>query len=141
MGLVWASGGPLGLGDPWASVWTCLDLSDKLLISAADLEAEVGGLTEPHNLAMRKQEWVLPQSLRGRRERCGDLLHFAISGVLAFFGRQDRHRDCEQVGGVPRNARKEQAGEGQHSLDKGTGWSTGRPVLSVPKVVFRGLLL
>lgn len=121
---VWA----LGLGDPWASVWTCLDLSDKLLISAAYLETGVGGLTESHSLAMRKQGWVLPQNLRGRREHYGDLLHFAISGVLAVFGTHDRHQDCEQVDGVPRNARKEQAGEGQHSLDKGTGWSIGWPV-------------
>ena len=110
MGLVWASGGPLGLGDPRTSVWTCLDLSDKLLISAAYLEAGVGALTEPHSLAMRKEEWVLPQSLRGRRERYGDLLHSVISGVLAIFGRHDRHQDCEQVGGVPEMQEKTRQG-------------------------------
>lgn len=119
--------GALGLGDPWASVWTSLDLSDKLLISAAYLEAGVGGLTEPHSLAMRKEEWVLPQNLREGGSTMEISYTLQSVGSLPSLGCMIDTK-TEKVGGVPRNARKEQAGEGQHSLDKGTGWSIGWPV-------------
>lgn len=78
---------------------------------------------------MRKQKRFLHLSLRGRRQsNTEDLLCFPVSESLAIFGRHDRHQDqTEQVGGVPRKARKEQAGEGQHSLDTWAGWSTGQP--------------